>query len=126
MPKNPKGFEIALNIRENILRIQLWGDWDAVLREKCALALQDQIIELSTHARWQIWYVLVDFSRLTAQLDDLAAMIVNPLFTTANLGLKKIAYIGHTTSLSPPHDRDSPPQSCFTSVAEAMQWLHEV
>ena len=125
MPEPIKGFELALNIREKMLRMRAWGVWDTEFGKKYDLALRDKIMELSAQAHWQIWYVLVDFTGFSTPVAEVQRMTEH-LLTTANpLGLKKIAYIRNSPGPPLPckRARDGPLQAFFESKDEAIQWL---
>lgn len=123
---NNKGFEIGLNIPARLLRFRAWGEWDATLREKCQLALSDKILELSAHAHWQIWYVLVDVSQSPAQSEaEIQRLITDQLLAADAQPIRKIAYIFHPAGFQIVRigEHAGPRQSAFTSLNEAVQWL---
>jgi hypothetical protein len=125
MSNNTKGFEIAFNLQAKILRLRAWGKWDEGLKKKCEMALRDKIIELSTRAHWQIWYVLVDFTQFLGSSKQMQEAIEHELTTEKILGIKKIAYVQNNSIIHTPlpHERDGPRHSVFRSNYEALQWL---
>ena len=125
MAKTTKGFEIALNLQEKILRLRVWGDWDVEFEKKYDLALREKIIELCAQAHWQIWYVLVDFTGFAAIAEERQRVFGNYLQMLRNQGLKKIAYLCDCKRLALPfrRARDEPFQAAFQSREDAMTWL---
>lgn len=123
-----KGFEIAFNIRRKILRIRAWGDWDADLEKKCNMALRDKILELSAHAQWKIWYVLVDVTRMLTRTKEFQSMLEKHVKAAKVQGIKRIAYIGNGAKEQESSEsaRDGPARAFFDTQDEAMHWLMKV
>lgn len=125
MLENSKGFEIAFNIQGKILRIRVWGDWDTELVKRYDFALRHKIMEISAHAHWKIWYILVDVTRCSCQSEELPFMLEKPFMIANTQEIKKIAYVynGTNPQSSFTHARDAPAHACFESTDEAVQWL---
>ena len=128
MKTNNKGFEIALNIQKKFLRVRAWGDWDVEFGKKYNMALRDKIMELSAHAHWKIWYVLMDLTRLSTQSEEVQSMISQALVAVSKQGMKKVACLGdksHSLLLLKRVSGENNGQTCafFESKDEALHWL---
>lgn len=125
MLENTKGFEIAFNLQAKILRLRAWGEWDNGLYQKCEMALRDKIIELSAHAQWKIWYVLVDVTKASAQAEAIRNIVEKHFVMAPEQGVRRIAYLGNCPGpqASPGNRGDSPQYAFFDRQDEAMQWL---
>ncbi len=125
MSQISKGFEIAFNIQEKILRLRAWGDWDAELGKKYGFALRSKLTEINANVHWKIWYVLVDLARVLSPPEEIRQSIEKHLTAANNHGIKRIAYLQNGTipRLSVKHTKDGPAHSVFESADEALQWL---
>jgi hypothetical protein len=127
MAKAEKGYEIALDKARNILKMRLWGLWDASLIQQFEQEVQKKILEMSQHAP-QGWFTLVDVSQFPPQLADTQTMTREVMNFEVVHGMKKAATLMAQTMTKMQIQRLAKeegfdPGSFFQSEAEAIGWL---
>jgi hypothetical protein len=122
----PKGFEIAFNIRRNMLCVRAWGEWDRGFGKRYIMAFQEQLRELSS--KWKIWYVFVDLTGLSTQSEEVWSVMDQQFEAVSQQGMKKFACLGgksHITSqiTRVSHRNNGRRYAFFESQNEAFKWL---
>jgi hypothetical protein len=125
MEQMRKGFEIALEPIQHILRLRVWGDWDLRMMSIYGKALQEKIADIV--ARDTIWLILVDMRHFTPQ-SKMRSLLNRQLTLTNQIRLKKIGYlVAHREhAISKPEatpSSDSLQQAYFESEPDAIAWL---
>jgi hypothetical protein len=120
-----KGFEIALEPIQQILRLRVWGDWDLRMINIYGKALQEKIADIV--ARDTIWLILVDMRHFTPQ-SKVRSLLNRQLTLTNQIRLKKIGYlVAHREhAVGNPEatpSSDSLQQAYFESEPDAIAWL---
>lgn len=126
MNTDSKGFEIALGITKRIIKIRVWGKWDADFRGKYAMALREKIEEVRLH--WKDWYVLVDFTGFSSQTDEVHSIMSQSFTKVDKQGMRKVAYLGYKIQTplqleQSGEEEIEQQQSFFQSKTEALRWL---
>jgi hypothetical protein len=121
-----KGFEIATDIRRHLLRVTLWGLWDADIAKKYKYAMREKIEEITKNDNE--WYALVDFTRCYPRSDEVQDMLREQLAAAKEQGMKKIVYFGDKSAIQLQLDRVFPisnlqKDSFVESEEEVIQWL---
>lgn len=127
MAELEKGYTIALDTQQNILKFRLWGMWDQKLAQQFEKEIKAKILEISQHAP-QGWFSLIDLSQFPPQLKDIQDMATDVMGFEITHGMKKSATLVAQTMtklqirrLATQQGFD--PGSFFQSEDEARRWL---
>ncbi|MBD3304797.1 hypothetical protein GF339_00425 [candidate division KSB3 bacterium] len=103
MTVNGKGFLIALNPGEHIIRIRAWGYWDITLTKKYGYALTEKTHEMLQNGR--AWQMVIDFRHLYPRSEDIQRMLREYLEQASSHGIQHIVYLGDRATLQIRLDR---------------------
>jgi hypothetical protein len=126
MAEKVKGYEIFFDQKSLMLRLRLWGFWDAALGERFKVELQKKVGEI--RAKHQEWYVLGDLREYPAQSQAVQKSLYEAMSCLQEHGMKKAARVVSTAISQLQIDRLSreqglPEYAFFRSEDEAIRWL---
>lgn len=127
MKEQNRGFEFFYNESAHILKLRVWGLWDADFAEQYHRQLCERarkIEKKSPHG----WSVLADLNEFPPQFPEVQSIIVRGMEFCTQHGLKRDArLVGQTlTNLQFKRlvkEADMSEDSTFQSEAQALEWL---
>jgi hypothetical protein len=127
MKEQNRGFEFFYNESVHILKLRVWGLWDADFAEQYHRQLCERVRKIekkSPHG----WCVLADLNEFPTQVPEVQNIIVRGMEFCIQHGLKRDArLVGQPlTNLQFKRlvkEADMPEDSTFQSEAQAIDWL---
>lgn len=122
-----QGYTISIDVPNKVLKMRLWGLWDAATAQRFEQEAREKIQEISRQAPGG-WDALVDLSDFPPQRDEVQEMTNRVMQLETTHGMKHAASIVKKAMTKLQIQRLAKqqgfdPGSFFQSEDEAVQWL---